>query len=671
MLLVDKDVSVRTASITIDYGIHAARQDKYRVAVNSGDGAQGISLAWALQDILGLSISQGPGEWIYGDDPTASITPSGLLAVGTYVMDTSTNRYWLLAHNHTTDVGGGRTTDFYHLLNEGYDLNDIHLMAGDKVTLVYVGDEDRDGLSDRLERDYGTDPNKLDTDDDTLMDAVEIYGWLSNLATPPCDSGDLVRVYSNPLTADSDGDGISDSDEKSQCQNPALDFVAMAGNDDSVNVGSAATLYGSVQSTAPVTPVYHWLLLSGPDVLVGGESTRELSGAQPTFTAPDEVSTLLFELEVRVDGSAMTDYVKVQVQKDRLKAVYVGDPATGAAPNGSAPYSTLNDALIGKPGMDVYVMSKSFPYAVQTVDIPDGVSLFGGYNENWLRDTTYNKTQIVANITQNNQPAVRIESASSEMWFSGFSVVADNNSSSPDNDVIAFKVNGGTSSSPSGQVHISENTIVAFDVISSLSTNPGTSYALLANNLVMLSIEGNTLVSGNGGNGQIGNGGTKGNPGGNSPGTAGGASAFPCDNDIPPDCGKGGNGGAGGTAIPIHWYGYFGQDGHDSATGEKGGAGGIGGRDDGGSPNGEDGNRGGNGTPGLPGRFGEAGSFNYYVLLTEGFEPANGKSGEDGGHGGGGGGGGGGMATLLTAGGAGSGGGGGGQGGTTGEGGGG
>jgi len=624
LLLKDEDVSARTALITMDYGVNVSRIDKYRVAVNNGDGTKAITIASALSEILGLNISEGAGEWIYGDDASALETPTGLLGVGSYVMNTTSNQYWLLAHNHTTESGASRTTDYYNLLNESYDLNNILLRAGDKVEFVYVGDKDRDGLSDRLERDYGTDPDKFDTDGDTLMDAVEIYGWYTNQASPPCDEGNLVRVYSNPLLADSDDDNISDSIEKSQCENPSFDFIAIAGDDQFVNVNSEVTLYGDMRSTVPVTAVYEWQLLNAQLVYVDGDAVTELSGRQPSFRAPDDVSTLVFKLNVTADSDTMSDQVTVQVQKNRLSTTYVGKMAVGETADGTQerPYATLSEAFLNSVGMDVYVMSTSSPYNVQTLDIPENISLFGGYDENWVRDVKNNKTDISATITQNNQPAVRISSAVDEMWFSGFSVVTDNSGSSSDNDLIVFKINGGTPSSVSGTVRISDNIFEASDISSEISSTPGSSYALMANNLASLEIKSNTLSAGKGGNGVSGvNGvhGVNGNAG--STGGAGGTGNAGSD---------GGAGGTGGTLF--HLSGYVGVSGTDSSDGEAGGAGGSGGVTC---------TNGGNGTPGMDGANGIHGSSGgvFNLTVTSGFIQVDGTNGTNGHNGSGGGGG--------------------------------
>jgi hypothetical protein len=681
--LKDEFISLRTAAITIDYGIHVAKQRKYRVAVNNGDGSKAVSLANALEDILGLTVSQGPGEWIYGDEAAARTTPNGLLSIGEYGMDTNTNQYWLMAHYHTTEGGADHATDHYNLLNEdgGYDLNDILLRAGDKVTMVYVGDADRDGLSDRLERDYGTDQDDVDSDGDTLWDTEEIYGWLTNLGTPPCDIGDkdeLVRVYSNPLVKDTDDDDNTDEEEKAECQNPSFDFIALAGDDQFINRGRKVTLQGVIESNTHTKATYQWQLVYGPDVydVDDGHAIRESTRSVFSFEAPDEVCTLIFELEATVEDGTMTDRVMVQVQKEVGNAVYVGDPATGLAPDGSQLYEDIESAIIPMDSKDIYVMSKHVeggpePYDVVTVDIPDGVSLFGGYSEKWVRNADSNKTQLKQLPTQTNQPVVLIEKASSEMWFSGFSVTTDSSSSSPDDDVIALKLNGGSASTPSGEVHIVNNSLVATDVNATATRMPGSSYGMLVNNVLELYVDTNTLISGNGGTGKRGDSGARGATGSDGSDRFDGGSGCPGG-----DGGKGGDGG-----IPLrHHNGYGGNpgesitnDGQPPSVGDKnvlskGGAGGAGGVWPlvGTCGIGKDGEKGKNGIDGIHGDGG--GSFKT-AGIRAGYEPADGEPGTDGTHGAGGGGGGGGSQCNARNGGEGGGGGEGGERGTGGKGG--
>lgn len=79
-------------------------------------------------------------------------------------------------------------------------------------------DSDFDGLTDRQERDFGTNPYDRDTDGDGLDDKQEIEKGTSPMN--PDTDGDGLRdgegVYrwgTNPLVKDTDGDGLSDLEE--------------------------------------------------------------------------------------------------------------------------------------------------------------------------------------------------------------------------------------------------------------------------------------------------------------------------------------------------------------------------------------------------------------------------------------------------------------------------
>lgn len=65
-----------------------------------------------------------------------------------------------------------------------------------QVPLAIGLDEDDDEANTQVEREYGTDPEKADTDEDGLRDGCELF-----------------RLHSLPLNRDSDGDGLIDSYE--------------------------------------------------------------------------------------------------------------------------------------------------------------------------------------------------------------------------------------------------------------------------------------------------------------------------------------------------------------------------------------------------------------------------------------------------------------------------
>ena len=70
------------------------------------------------------------------------------------------------------------------------DINNEKILFGDPI------DTDKDGLDDVREKELGTDPNKADTDGDTLNDSDEVIIWKTD-----------------PLNSDTDGDTFQDGHE--------------------------------------------------------------------------------------------------------------------------------------------------------------------------------------------------------------------------------------------------------------------------------------------------------------------------------------------------------------------------------------------------------------------------------------------------------------------------
>ncbi len=371
---------------------------------------------------------------------------------------------------------------------------------------------------------------------------------------------------------------------------------ADAGPDMDVTEGSSVTLDDSGSTGTGAS--YSWTQIAGPDV-------GPLDGRSPSFTAPDSVSTLAFELTVSDSSTTQVDTARVWVLEDGDNALWVSPAGSDSNPGTRAePLATIQAAIDaadnGGQGADVYVAAGTY---AESLTLRSRVSVYGGFDPTtWARDINAYRPVV-------------------------------------DGDTVA--VHGVVSNAL---------TVEGLAVVAADATGVGaSSIAVFLDNSVDVNLRNNLFTAGAGTAGARGSSGARGNPGAGgkgganptslcvpgSPGGAGGSSYV-----------AGGKGGAGGL--------YGGFDGAKGAGVAPGGGGG------GGSTY----NNGGGGksatAAGAHGTDGAAGSA-FGTLSADGYLPSSGGNGVDNakpGSGGGGGGGGGGTATSCGPGGGGGGGGG-------------
>ncbi|MEZ4560620.1 MAG: hypothetical protein R2854_30000 [Caldilineaceae bacterium] len=157
----------------------------------------------------GGQVSPGPLGNVRFLDPDGD----GLLARSQGGLDPNNNRW-------DTDGDG---------LSDGYELfvRSLALEEGGARLDPRKADTDGDGVDDATELRYGMDPAKDDTDSDGLSDGEEFAptgGWLLpyryNANTQQVA---VTRIWSDPLYADGDGDGLSDLFERAELTCPACD----------------------------------------------------------------------------------------------------------------------------------------------------------------------------------------------------------------------------------------------------------------------------------------------------------------------------------------------------------------------------------------------------------------------------------------------------------------
>ncbi|MFN3199689.1 MAG: LamG-like jellyroll fold domain-containing protein [Bradymonadia bacterium] len=217
------NINARTAQVIIDFG-DARKQESYRVATVLGDDRQGVTAQQVFTDILRVPYTTGTSPWRFGAEATPGESFQGVTGVRGIEMSDEESAYWLVAHTYPIDGGADTQTDYYNPILEGFDFDALTLKSGHILHLVRISDADRDGLGERAEFLYGTDPENADTDGDGAGDALEAWGWTITDA----ETGDERRVFPNPLRTDTDHDGVDDYEEYQLGTDPTEAIVNVA-----------------------------------------------------------------------------------------------------------------------------------------------------------------------------------------------------------------------------------------------------------------------------------------------------------------------------------------------------------------------------------------------------------------------------------------------------------
>jgi hypothetical protein len=281
---------------------------------------------------------------------------------------------------------------------------------------------------------------------------------------------------------------------------------AAAGPDQDGVTGARVMLDGAASNDADGDSLsYRWLQTYGPDVTGGtGLLAAEMT---PDFVAPDEISTLIFEL-VTNDGTVDSgpDEVRVNIFENVELAFFVdGDNGSDVDGNGTrqSPYQTLSHAIgnTTTSGEDIYLMTRadgeSYQESLSTLEMTFSSSLYGGYDANWIRDVTDNRTPVAGFHTALKYAAAAV---SSPTWISGLEITA-RRSFDHGTSVMAIVVEGATSS-----LTIENNTLISSDVgpdtcsqqvtADCLAAEPGSSYGVVVKDLASAIIRANRITAG-------------------------------------------------------------------------------------------------------------------------------------------------------------------------------
>ena len=239
---VQEQTYAQTAQLMIDFGEVGAegyRTEEYNLATNVNRAAPGEP-ANGLRSFPGIRVGAGAdGDPAYlqgvmdqiGYTRCADDTP----ADGCYTTDDEGDLASIdnVANRDVDEVG---CPSHWRIITETpaqaatANFDDIVVHARDNLRFVLQTDCDRDGLTDNVESTVGACIHDDDCDDDHLNDLQEVQGWIVGYPAlaggAPCEAreddptpwrGDTAAcpwVHSSPALADSDGDGVTDLEER-------------------------------------------------------------------------------------------------------------------------------------------------------------------------------------------------------------------------------------------------------------------------------------------------------------------------------------------------------------------------------------------------------------------------------------------------------------------------
>ncbi len=231
-------IGAKCARISIDYGPGPGGRgrpvENHFVSAVSDFATRSITARAALEDVLRVPFETSGDALTSIRDVTATATGRWVVAV-------------------TTSDGVSVTQTLYDPEDNPADLDAIALRPESVLELVYVEDNDGDGLLAREEFLAGASDESTDTDGDGLDDFEEArVGW-----EVPVILDVKERVFSSPASADLDIDGLDDGMERALGTDPNSDDTDRDGlrddlDDDPANVDPATFLALDGDATAAI-----------------------------------------------------------------------------------------------------------------------------------------------------------------------------------------------------------------------------------------------------------------------------------------------------------------------------------------------------------------------------------------------------------------------------------
>lgn len=237
------------------------------------------------------------------------------------------------------------------------DLNDVTNKKQDgffgfSAGFMFAGpsanaDRDHDGLTNRIEKELGTDPKNADTDGDGLSDGAEVNQHRTDPLKADTDGdvlsdGAEVNQYkTNPLKADTDGDGLADGAEVNKYKSDPLKIdTDDGGTNDGAEAARLSNLFDPADDIQERIVMQDRLVIQdrpavkdtvviqnrivlekGKKVVLEGINFEFGKATLTSDSKPileDAYAALVSSPEVQVEISGHTDYVGSDASNQRL-----------------------------------------------------------------------------------------------------------------------------------------------------------------------------------------------------------------------------------------------------------------------------------------------------------------------------------------------------------------
>lgn len=374
-----QEANDRTAGITIDFG--DGMVETYRIATASPFDSQGRALGITMQralEIAGLARASGNDTPLAITDPL----PAGMRTTyGTWTNSDGVERLSRI-RGVQNDLVGTPSTErrFWAIISSNtnldpdVDFSTIPLHAGEDFLLMFTRDVDRDNLFEREEYLYGSSDRSKDTDGDGLNDFFEVRtGWLVHRVP-----GVAYKVFPSPALADSDGDELTDDQERRFATDPNradTDEDALSDLDESTGQIEIVLFDGDADDTNDwlliITPYSSWAITDGgngvADTTADGDDVQVVAVGDPVAAGGAVIEPgpngVIDTTPAGDDAAGVTEAVangpnticETPAVGDDVQVVALG---AAASPGQVLVRAGLNGRIDSTPGGDDYVRVK-------------------------------------------------------------------------------------------------------------------------------------------------------------------------------------------------------------------------------------------------------------------------------------------------------------------------